>query len=125
MYLRMTREEENRTEGRVGVVVISHGNIANGMADVANKLLGVNHAKAVEMSLDESPEPVLERATEVVKECDEGKGVLLLVDMGSLVTFGEIITKNTEIRTRSISENGCCYGYRSCKKVYTSKCGFG
>lgn len=103
MYLRMTREEENRTEGRVGVVVISHGNIANGMADVANKLLGVNHAKAVEMSLDESPEPVLERATEVVKECDEGKGVLLLVDMGSLVTFGEIITKNTEIRTRSIS----------------------
>lgn len=104
MYLRMmTKEKETVAEGRVGVVVISHGNVASGMAEVANRLLGVMHARAIEMSLDESPEVALERATELVKSIDEGKGVLLLVDMGSLVTFSELITKKTGIKTRCLT----------------------
>lgn len=104
MYLRMmTKEEETEAEGRVGVVIISHGNVATGMADVANRLLGVGHAKSVEMSLDESPEAALGRATDVVKNVDEGKGVLILVDMGSLITFGELITEKTGIKTRSLN----------------------
>lgn len=103
MYLRLTMEEESKIEGRVGVVLISHGNVACGMGEVANKLLGVNHAKAIEMSLDESPELALKRATDLVKSVDEGKGVLLMVDMGSLATFGELITKSTGIKTRTVS----------------------
>ncbi|SKC87927.1 sigma 54-interacting transcriptional regulator [Maledivibacter halophilus] len=104
MYLRMmTKEKEAEIEGRVGVVIISHGKVANGMADVANRLLGVAHAKSIEMSLDESPEIALERSIDIVKNVDEGKGVLLLVDMGSLITFGEIITQKTGIRTRSLN----------------------
>lgn len=106
MYLRMmTKATQTEVEGRVGVVIISHGNVATGMSDVANRLLGVGHAKAVEMSLDESPEIALDRATEVVKSVDEGKGVLLLVDMGSLITFGELITKKTGIKTRSLNRS--------------------
>ena len=103
MYLRMTTSQDNSMEGRVGVVLISHGNVASGMAEVANRLLGVNHAKAIEMSLDENPEQALKRAIDLVKRVDEGKGVLLMVDMGSLVTFGDIITKTTGIKTRTIS----------------------
>lgn len=104
MYLRMTnQEQEDEEEGRVGVLIISHGNVASGMADVANRLLGVMYAKSIEMSLDESPEVALERAIEVVKRIDEGKGVLILVDMGSLITFGELITKRTGIKTRCLS----------------------
>ena len=72
------------------------------MVDVANKLLGTNLAVGIEMSLDERPQSLLERTTEVVKKVHEGKGCLLLVDMGSLVTFGEIITKETGIPTRVI-----------------------
>ncbi|MGB9813417.1 MAG: sigma 54-interacting transcriptional regulator [Thermovenabulum sp.] len=103
MYLRtITHPHYNVKNGRVGVVVLTHGHVAKGMAEVANKLLGVEHAVGIEMSLDEKPEAVLERALEVVKKIDEGKGVILLVDMGSLVTFGEIITKRTGIPTRTI-----------------------
>lgn len=103
MYLRtITHPHDNVKKGRVGVVVLTHGHVAKGMAEVANKLLGVEHAVGIEMSLDEKPEAVLERALEVVRKIDEGKGVLLLVDMGSLVTFGEIITKRTGIPTRTI-----------------------
>ena len=37
-----------------------------------------------------------------LKQVDEGKGVLLLVDMGSLNSFGDVITEKTSIITKSI-----------------------
>lgn len=101
MYLNMMEKEEEN-QARVGVIVVTHGTVAQGMADVANRLLGVTHCRSVCMSLDEKPEVALARTLEMVKHIDEGRGVLLLVDMGSLVTFGEIITRETGIRTRSL-----------------------
>jgi transcriptional regulator with AAA-type ATPase domain/transcriptional regulatory protein LevR len=92
----------DKNVSRVAVIVLSHGHVACGMVDVANKLLGTNLAVGIEMSLDESPQRLLEKTIEVVKKVHEGKGCLLLVDMGSLVTFGEIITKETGIPTRVI-----------------------
>ncbi len=101
MYLK-TFSEVDKNVSRVAVIVLSHGHVACGMVDVANKLLGTNLAVGIEMSLDENPQTLLERAIEVVKRVNEGKGCLILVDMGSLVTFGEIITKETGIPTRVI-----------------------
>ena len=100
--LSLSDQEEIEDEGRVGIVLISHGHVASGMSEVANRLLGVTHAKSVEMSLDESPEDALDRVIDAVVSADEGKGVVLLVDMGSLVTFGEIVTQKTGIVTRVI-----------------------
>jgi len=102
MYLRTITKPSDVKKGRVGVVVLSHGRVAQGMAEVANRLLGVNHAVGIEMSLDEKPESALQRTVEVVSKVDEGKGVLLLVDMGSLMTFGEIISKQTGIPTKTV-----------------------
>ncbi|MGB9779574.1 sigma 54-interacting transcriptional regulator [Caldanaerobacter sp.] len=103
MYLKTFSGEKPVEEGRVGVIVLTHGHVASSMAEVANKLLGVNHAIGIDMALDEEPEKVLERTIEVVKRIDEGKGCIILVDMGSLVTFGEIITKRTGIPTRVVA----------------------
>lgn len=103
MYLRgslLTSAE--KPEARVGVVVMSHGKVASAMVEVANRLLGVTHAGWVEMSLDESPEVALFRATQVVREVEEGKGVLILVDMGSFLTFGELIREKTGIATITV-----------------------
>jgi transcriptional regulator with AAA-type ATPase domain/transcriptional regulatory protein LevR len=100
LYLTMHSRQE--VDGRVGILVLSHGHVAAGMAEVANRLLGVNQAKAVEMSLDENPEIALERTIETVTQIDEGKGVLLLVDMGSLASFGPQITALTGIPVRSV-----------------------
>ncbi|NLZ51672.1 MAG: sigma 54-interacting transcriptional regulator [Thermoanaerobacteraceae bacterium] len=102
MYLRTITKPSDVKKGRVGVVVLSHGKVAQGMAEVANRLLGVKHVVGIEMSLDEKPESALQRTIEVVSKIDEGKGVLLLVDMGSLITFGEIITKKTGIPTKTV-----------------------
>jgi transcriptional regulator with AAA-type ATPase domain/transcriptional regulatory protein LevR len=103
MYLKTYSAKSLLNVQHVGVLVLSHGHVAEGMVAVANRLLGVEHAKAMEMSLDESPDAALERTVDAVKRSDMGKGVLLLVDMGSLVGFGNIITERTGVKTRTIS----------------------
>ncbi|MCB5952320.1 sigma 54-interacting transcriptional regulator [Enterococcus sp. BWT-B8] len=91
-------------EKHVGILVIAHGNYAaKDIAAVANKLLQVKHCHAICMPLEASVSEVLEQSIEMVRQIDEGKGVLLLVDMGSLTTFGEIITEETGSLTRTLS----------------------
>lgn len=99
LYLHGNKEED---EGKVAVVVVTHGSAGSGMVEIANKLLNVNHGKAVIMNLDENPHEVLERLISVVHTADEGKGVLLLVDMGSLLTFGEMIYERTGITIETV-----------------------
>lgn len=99
LYLHGNKEED---EAKVAVLVVTHGNAGSGMVEIANKLLNVNHGKAVVMNLEENPHEVLERMVSVVHAADEGKGVLLLVDMGSLLTFGEIIYERTGIPVETI-----------------------
>lgn len=103
MYLRTLASKKSNPKETVGIVVVSHGHVAEGMASVANRLLGVDLVKAVEMSLDEKPEEAYARTLEAVLKADRGKGVLLLVDMGSLAGFGNQITQKTGIYTRTVT----------------------
>lgn len=103
MYLKTLTNKNVDPQDTIGIVVVTHGHVAEGMAGVANRLLGVNHVQAVEMSLDEKPESALQKATDTVIKANRGKGVLLLVDMGSLASFGEYITKKTRIATRTVT----------------------
>jgi len=95
--------EEGEEQGKVGIVVITHGSAAaTSMADVANTLLNVDHAVGVDMPLERSPEEILEIVKGVVNDVEQGKGILLLVDMGSLITFGEILSKELKIPIRTV-----------------------
>lgn len=83
---------------RLTVLVIAHGeSTASSMAEVANRLLGEKHITAVDMPLDQSVETTLQKAIQRIKETRRTKGVLLLVDMGSLTGFGAAIQKETGI----------------------------
>ncbi|ABR35989.1 sigma 54-interacting transcriptional regulator [Clostridium beijerinckii] len=94
---------ESSRQERVGIVVASHGaGIATSMASVAKKLFEADNILAVDMPLERSPSDVLENVIEKVKQVDEGKGVLLLVDMGSLNSFADVITEKTGINIKSI-----------------------
>lgn len=103
MYLKTFSGKGNNTVGRIGVIVLTHGKVGKEMAYVANKLLNVNIAVGIEMSLDESPMSALEKTTEVVKKINQGKGCVILADMGSLLTFGDIIKEKTGIPVKTIS----------------------
>lgn len=102
MYLKNYRRYLKNEEGKVAVIVMTHGRVASAMAEVANKFLGVDHAVGLDMDFRDSPDIMLEKAIRLVQEHDQGKGCIILVDMGSLVTFGDIITAKTGIETRVI-----------------------
>lgn len=92
-----------RKEGNIQILVIAHGaSTASNMADVAKTLLGYECIYALDMPLEERVEAVLQKAVDLVLHIDRGGGVLLLVDMGSLTAFAEIIAQKTGVPTRSV-----------------------
>ena len=103
MYVKASASKEMMPQNQVGVLVLSHEQVAQGMANVANRLLGVDHARAVEMSLDEAPSVALQRTLQISKEIASDKGILFLADMGSLVGFGKLVGRELSIKTRTVS----------------------
>ncbi|MED4943059.1 sigma 54-interacting transcriptional regulator [Heyndrickxia coagulans] len=94
--------DEQKAE-QVAILVAAHGfSTASSMVSVVKSLLGESNVDCIDMPLDMDPKYVLEEMKRRVKEIDMGKGVLLLVDMGSLTGFGDIITQETGIKTRTI-----------------------
>lgn len=93
----------NNTIKSVGVLVITHGDsTATSMVNVANTLLDVKHAHAINMPLNQKIDDTFNRVLSEVKKIDAGKGVLMLVDMGSLTDFSDMVTEKTGILTHYI-----------------------
>jgi len=94
---------KKKSNSNVEVLVITHGYAtATSMVQVAKTLLGYECIHALDMPLEEKAQDALDQAIEEVKRINKGKGVLILVDMGSLTTFSEIITEKTGIPTRVV-----------------------
>ena len=93
----------NQASGRIGVVVAAHGNsTASSMVQVVQQLLDSENVRAVDMPLDMDPKTALDRIERNVQEVDEGSGVILLVDMGSLASFNSQIQRDTGIPVRTV-----------------------
>lgn len=94
---------ENKDAGRIGVVVAAHGkSTATSMVQVVSQLLNVDNLRAVDMPLEMQPKAALNQIINAVKEVNEDSGVILLVDMGSLATFSDEITRQTNIEVRTV-----------------------
>lgn len=108
-------EEDGAT---VGILVMMHGNsTATSMAQVANSLVGTEHVKALDMPLSMKAMDMYEVAREEVRKLDKGKGVLLLVDMGSLVNFGDMIHDETKIMVKTIDLVSTPIVIEACRKA--------
>lgn len=89
---------------QVGVLVVTHGiSTATSMVKVATDLLGAAPITSLNMPLEISPEEIYSSMVIEVKKLDNDRGVLLLVDMGSLAMFEERITKETGVKIKIIS----------------------
>ncbi|MDI6601970.1 MAG: sigma 54-interacting transcriptional regulator [Thermoanaerobacteraceae bacterium] len=94
---------EDDRDSKVSIVVAMHGNsAASSIADVVNNLLLNEIVAGYDMSLDQRPEDALYDLTELIRQRDNGKGTLLVVDMGSLCYFGDTISQRTGINIRTI-----------------------
>ncbi|PRR81587.1 sigma-54-dependent transcriptional regulator [Clostridium vincentii] len=95
---------ENENTDRVKIILIAHGeSTATSIADVANRLLGEDYVIAINAPLDIAPSAILENLKKVVKENASAAGYLLLVDMGSLTTFADVIQKEFNVNIKVIS----------------------
>lgn len=84
-------DDKDLQEGRdiIGVLVITHGSGgATAMVDVTNRLLATQYAKAIDVAFEMDTMDILQQAIRVAREICGSAGLLLLVDMGSLLDFG-------------------------------------
>lgn len=91
-------------QARVGIVVAAHGRgVASGLAELANTLVGVNFVRWVELTLEQPPEELLGAVTHHVRLADQGSGVLLFVDFVSLLSLGEMVSRQIGGQVQTIS----------------------
>lgn len=93
---------EELEEKKIGLILISHGeSTATSMANVCNRLLNTNHIHALDMPLEMTFEEFYPKVKQLVKSTDKGKGVIILVDMGSINNMGPKITEETGINIKT------------------------
>ncbi|ANY12849.1 MULTISPECIES: sigma-54-dependent transcriptional regulator [Latilactobacillus] len=104
MLLLSIESLSDRSKKKVGVLVVAHGDsTATSMVSVAKELLGVVPMLPLNMPLTVSPEEIYERIAQKLAVLDEGLGVLMLVDMGSLAMLDERLIESTGIKIKTIS----------------------
>lgn len=87
----------------VSLLVVMHGeNTASSIADTVNSLLGITSVKAIDMSLEEKVQDVYERTKKKVRELDNGLGVLIMADMGSIKSFEQKLKEDLGTTVRVI-----------------------
>ena len=111
-------EQIGEKDENVAVLIIMHGNsTASSMAQVVNTLVGTTHCHALDMPLNMKPQAMVELAVSKVREIHEGRGVILLVDMGSLVNFSEIIYDETGISCKTIDCISTPIALEACRRA--------
>jgi len=92
------------SQDKVKVILIAHGeSTASSMAEVANRLLGENYVIPINAPIDVAPSKVLDALRLAIEEAPTSSGYLLLVDMGSLTTFADVIKKEFDVDIKVIS----------------------
>ncbi|MUO10973.1 sigma 54-interacting transcriptional regulator [Enterococcus faecalis] len=107
MFLSINVGKEERTpENNVGVFVLMHGDsTASSMLKTAQELLGTSIGTAMNMPLTMEVQTMYEQLRNQVITQKESlnNGILLLTDMGSLNSFGNMLFEETGIRTKAIT----------------------
>lgn len=94
---------DSHKKQKVQVIVIAHGeNTASALCNTVNSLLGNKNTIGLNANLDEKPDSVLERLEQYLFENNIQQDILLLVDMGSLMTFSDEIMKKFAVKAKSI-----------------------
>lgn len=101
MFLLEAKEDVD--ESKVVTLIAMHGShAASSIAAVVNALSDDSDVKAYDMDLDKNVRTVYEELKEKIMKIDQGKGILLIYDMGSLHTMAESIAQETRIAIRCV-----------------------
>ena len=83
------------------ILIAMHGSqAASSVAEVINTLVKANNAYGFDMSLDSEPNDIYEELKEMVIRINQGKGVIIIYDMGSFKNMFLTIAEETGIEIR-------------------------
>ncbi|MDI3517905.1 MAG: sigma-54 dependent transcriptional regulator, gfr operon transcriptional activator [Caldanaerobacter sp.] len=95
LYLRSLNKTD--TANLINSIIIAHGySTASSIASVANRLLGQFVFEAFDMPIEMSTQEVMARVQDYLKNIDTSRGVIILVDMGSLEEIYKSLTDIVE-----------------------------
>ncbi|RYL91668.1 sigma-54-dependent transcriptional regulator [Sporolactobacillus sp. THM19-2] len=87
----------------VGIVVAAHGeHTASSMVGVVQELMGDYPIRAVDMPLNLNFNDIFDDILKAVGSVNQGAGVLMMVDMGSLYYFEDKIAQASGVRVKAI-----------------------
>lgn len=94
---------ESPNDDKIGVIVVCHGDTtATSMANVAKLLLNTEWVKAIDMPLNATISETYNKVKSTALAIHRSRGVMLLVDMGSLLQFEAQLIADTGIKVKTI-----------------------
>ncbi len=96
-YINKFCYNEESIKDKVKVVIVTHGKVGIEMSKVVNHILGIECTLGIEIALTDSPSEGIEHVLEELQKIEARKGILVLIDMGSLVILGDEVEKGLEL----------------------------
>lgn len=91
------------TQSKPVVLVAMHGNsTASSIVEVANALVQDDNLYSFDLQLDIDMQQIYEKFKQTILEINQGKGVLMLYDMGSLQSMAGMVTTETGIEIKTV-----------------------
>lgn len=84
------------------LLIAMHGRVASSIANVINTLVKTSNAYSYDLLLDKDMNEAYEELKQTCKQVDQGAGILLLYDMGSIKKMIDSIVVETGINIQSI-----------------------
>ncbi|MDD6512302.1 PRD domain-containing protein [Sharpea azabuensis] len=96
-------EEDEDTQGHPVLLYIFHGQgVASSLKDVTNNLTHLNNAYSYDLLLEKDSDTAISEIKSLIQKIDDGQGVLVIYDMGSIKTMLETIAQEIDIKIRYI-----------------------
>lgn len=106
---------------RVGLIVAAHGkSTATSMAEFVNDILGTHHVRAINAPLEKDLSETVEELRQAVSAANEGKGVLILADMGFFVQIEAYLSRESHATVRIIPNVTTALVLEAAKRILTT-----
>ncbi|GCF93164.1 transcription antiterminator BglG [Enterococcus florum] len=105
LFIRRLKSNDRRYEldEKCGIIVVAHGSAtASSMVEYTNVLFSTSLMRSVNMPINQSVEETLDKVRFLVQKNQYSK-LILMVDIGSLVYFGNVLSKEFQMEVLLIS----------------------
>lgn len=95
--------DDKEESGHPVLLYIFHGSgIASSLREVTNTLMHTNNAYAYDLSLDKSTQEAMKDIKDLMERIDQGQGIIVIYDMGSIKSMLDVISQDMHIAIRYI-----------------------